>query len=76
MSLPDLPPANGHRRDRQSSDWRFAVILLTTVLLATMAIGTVVYIEDGMVPGGLANLGAALLGALILLIGKHIGRDD
>ena len=59
-------------RSPESSDWRFAVLVLLTLLLASLALGVIVYVHDGTVPNGLSNLGSAITGALVVIIGKRM----
>lgn len=59
-------------RSADSADWRFAVIILTVLLLAAVIAGLVLYIRDGSVPEGFGSLGGGVTGALIVIIGKRM----
>ena len=69
MSGTDLAP--GPPRSPESSDWRFAVLVLLILLLATIGFMVVLYIRDGGIPKGIGALGGGITGALIVIIGKR-----
>ena len=66
---PELPPK---RQRSESDDWRFAICCLGVLLLATLVTSLVLYVQDDSVPEGMSNLASALVGALIVLIGRRM----
>jgi hypothetical protein len=62
----------GPARSSESSDWRFAVLVLMTLLIAVLVFSGVVYVKDGSIPAGFGNLVSALTGALVVTIGKRM----
>lgn len=58
-----------HKPD--SSDWRFAVLVLLVLLLAVLVTSVVLFVRDDHIPEGFGSLGAGVTGALIVLIGKR-----
>jgi len=67
----------GPARTQDSSDWRFAVLVLLVLVLATLATSVVLYVKETTIPEGIPTLGGGLVGALIVIIGKRtIGGAD
>ena len=59
-------------RTAESADWRFAVLVLMILLLATLATGLVLYVQDDSFPEGIGNLASAITGAMIVIVGKRM----
>lgn len=62
-------------RSEDSSDWRFAVLVLLVLLLAVIAAGLVLFIRQDAVPEGFSSLGGGVTGALIVIVGKQMTRS-
>jgi hypothetical protein len=62
----------GPARTQDSSDWRFAVLVLMVILIAVLGTGLVLYVQQDTFPDGVGNLASAVTGALIVIIGKRM----